>query len=155
MIHLGPFWSASEERKIIKEELGETANDIIARLGAGKVEVVSPISECGDVELLAGDSYTVADGRALSWHSDTWPDLSGAVIRFIARSNYNNAESIRTICAYNPTTKTITCELTTEQTASIPPGQHKFFISAVQADGDTLTLAKGELMVFPSFGGNS
>lgn len=64
-----------------------TAGAALGRIGSAQVTIVSPVSDDGtEVELVAGDDYLNADGRALVFTrasgSAEWPDLTGATVRF-------------------------------------------------------------------------
>jgi hypothetical protein len=57
-------------------------------LGAGKVQVNSPVTPSGDATIYAGYDMTAANGLALDFlDPGDWPDLTGAQVTFAARNH--------------------------------------------------------------------
>lgn len=102
------------------------------------VTYTGPVTDGGDVVTYQGDSYQEADGRALEWQSDDWPDLAGASIAVIIDRTVSLAGSV--VAASGP--GIVRLELTATQSASITPGRHLFQIVATQADADVATLVE-------------
>ena len=53
-----------------------SAGFALGRIGNAEFTVESPVAADGTLVLVRGDDYLVADGRAISFSSDDWPDLS-------------------------------------------------------------------------------
>jgi len=53
-----------------------TAGYALGRIGRAAIQVTSPVSTSGIIELTRGDDYAVADGRGLLFTSSSWPDLT-------------------------------------------------------------------------------
>lgn len=49
-------------------------------IGTGRVNTEGRAPVGGHYSIVQGDDYLAADGRALSWNSDSWPDLTGATV---------------------------------------------------------------------------
>lgn len=112
-----------------------------ALIQSGNVTAVFPVSINGtSVQLTAGDDYQVADGRALEFSSDDWPDLTGGAVIF----KLGNALSLAaTITA----ARTVCVELTSVQTAVLTGTQLRHELEATLANGHVITLLRGTTTV--------
>ncbi len=125
----------------------ENQEIIIGILNTGEVAVtvVSPNVSATLVEIVSGDSYMDADGRALTWLGrGLWPDLTDATI---------------TLHVYHPTTylelltvdgdvvhptganQQVNVELEDTDTALLTPGRYGYGLRAVLDDDSVVTLA--------------
>ncbi len=119
-------------------------------LGAGTVEVVSPVAESLVVTLVAGDDYYAADGRALTFSSSSWPDLTGATAAFMAYVQSGGAAltTAGTIPAFGGSPQTVQVELSAMQTNNLAHASVVgYAVVATLADGHEVTLAKDQLVV--------
>jgi hypothetical protein len=110
------------------------------KLGMGVVSAQSPVTDTGDVAIVAGDDYLNADGRALTFTAANWPVLTGATITL----NADNALT-KTGTVVNATTARV--ELTAADTANLRPSVYVFGLVAKLADGSTVTLVQARLAV--------
>ena len=120
----------------------------LARLGAGPITVVSPVSESGSVTLQAGDDYRAEDGRAVRFAvSDEEHKLElddkDAVVRFKTTQATWTASDVE----QTPDGYTVSFEPTRIQTAALTITRAPFELELTQADGDVITLARGTLTV--------
>lgn len=103
-------------------------------------------------EITAGDDYKAAEGRALTWQSPQWPNLAGASISLVwgfDQANILGASPVTwtTIQPSTPASTLATVELSHEQTKEAAEGCFDYVLRAVLADGDTFTLATGQLTI--------
>jgi hypothetical protein len=103
-------------------------------------------------EIVKGDDFKAAEGRALTWQSPQWPNIAGATLSMIVGSNMPN------IYGALPLTWTgsvpagtpiwlATIELSHVQTEAITEGCWDYTLTATLPDGDRVTLATGQLTV--------
>lgn len=134
-----------------------TVADVVPLLGyaAGTaITLAAPVLESGDVELVQGDDYANADGRALSWSSTSWPDLTGATIAF----NVGDGDLVvaGTVVSSGGATQTVRAEPTAAQTATLAATgrptrtPHRYDVTATLDGGGEVTLARGALYVHDS-----
>lgn len=125
----------------------------VQSLGTGQVTVVSPIDPKGlDIKIVRGDDYAAADGRALCWTSNRWPDLTGALVTFTAQHISQPASILQTAGAVLPPeggNQTVQVELTSAQTDPLIHGAKTYWydIEAQLASRRIVTLAKGLMSV--------
>lgn len=85
--------------------------------------VIAPVAVGGDVEIIQGDGYLDAQGRALAWETseaDQWPDLTTATApTFYAKNLVTGALFNKTGTVVTPSgaNKRVRVELTTTETA--------------------------------------
>ena len=126
---------------------------VVASLGTGQVEVISPVDpDTSIITLVRGDDYPDADGRALRWSSSQWPDLTGATITFTAQHISQPASVLQTAGAVLPPeagSQTVQVELTSEQTDLLIPGVRAYWydLEAKLASDRIVTLVKGQMTV--------
>lgn len=103
-------------------------------------------------EIVKGDDFKAAEGRALVWTSPQWPNLASAALTMVVGS------ALPTILGGLPVTWTgsvaaglpiwvATIELTHVQTAAIAEGCWNYTLTATLPNGDVETLATGQLTV--------
>jgi len=119
-------WDALTSGLTAVGSIGKLLVEKLALIGSGGVTVVAPVAENGNVVTYRGDSYRNADGRALDWESDDWPDLTGATVTVIVGKVAQFAGSV--VSPAGP--GIVRLELTTAQSATIPVGRHKFQVVA-------------------------
>lgn len=124
----------------------------VQSLGTGQVTVVSPVDPKGlDIKIVRGDDYAAADGRALCWTSNGWPDLTGALVTFTAQHS-NQPGILQASGAVLPPeggNQTVQVELTSAQTNLLIPGSRAYWydLEATLASGRIITLVKGQMSV--------
>jgi hypothetical protein len=122
-----------------------TAGASVGRIGVGLVTIQSPISVTGDVTIVSGDDYLNADGRALSWSSGTWPNLTGATVTLTVRGPSRNVLLTKTGAV--PTSNSVRFDLTKTDTA-LAAGTYPFVVAAALAtSSDEVTLVNGACTV--------
>lgn len=127
------------------------AGHALGRLGAGRVQVVAPISSDGRrLTLVRGDDYQASDGRAIEFleQSANWPDLSGAAatltVKFLDAAVSISAEIV---IASGPSKK-VRAQLSSSQTGSFPVVDFAAFtLEAITAAGHRITLARGAVTI--------
>lgn len=105
-------------------------------------------------EIVKGDDYKAAEGRALVWASPQWPNLAGASLAMVVGSSQPSV-----FAGFWPITFTgavpagvpiwtATIEMSHIQTGAIAlPGCYDYTLTATLPDGDVETLATGQLSV--------
>ena len=121
-----------------------TAGYVLGAINPANVTITSPVATDGTaINLVRGDDYANADGRALTFTGATWPTLtSGTVALKVATG--------ATITTYSGTvTGAQACrvELTDTQTAALAPGIYNYDLEATLAGGSVVTLVQGSLRV--------
>lgn len=103
-------------------------------------------------EIVRGDDFKAAEGRALVWESPQWPNLAGAILSLVVGSHLPNIYGglpvtwLGLVPAGVPTW-TATIELTHVQTALVNEGCWDYTLTATLLNGDVVTLATGQLTV--------
>ncbi len=122
---------------------GGSAGAALGTVSAATVTFVSAVADTGDVELLRGDDYLVANGRALAWTSVGWPTLTGGTILFsVQRSQGELWTKAGAVTA--PTAARV--EITASDTVAIGAGLYPFDLQAT-VGGAVTTLLRGSLRV--------
>jgi hypothetical protein len=136
-----------------------TPADVTNALAGGgppAVTVVTPVLSGGNMQIVRGDDYANADGRALTFNiSDPTgsglPSLTGATVRLKTglpnRPNLPNLNVIGTVVTATGTTRTVRFELTSAQTAVLVPIAYYFDVEATLSTGRVITLLQGQCIV--------
>jgi hypothetical protein len=120
------------------------------------VTIVSPVVQGGNVQIVRGDDYANADGRALTFDiSDPTgtglPSLTGATVRLKTglpnRPNLAVLNVTGTVVTATGTTRTVRFELTSAQTAVLVPIAYNFDVEATLSTGRVITLLQGQCIV--------
>lgn len=130
-----------------------TAGHSLGRIGTGRIMTVSPVSQGGDVEIVRGDSYTSALGRALSWTdaSAAWPTLTDALVTFELDDGGTSIDG--TVVVATGSSKSVKVEPTVTETSAIAPGVYDFAVVATYLGTgtsdreDRVTLVRGKATV--------
>lgn len=128
---------------------GSLVSDLIA--AGGSVTVISPLTQNGRrLEIVQGDDYADADGRAISWSSTGWPDVTGATVNFVGLSTDGSDSFTWSMTAID--SDTVRLELTAAQTSA--RSASSLYSYAVQATigGNKVTLARGQMKVSAPMG---
>jgi len=116
-------------------------------LGTGLVSSTAPVDAEGNVRLTRGDDYYAADGRALEWSDDAWPNLTGGSVQFTVRSPAT-LQVVGSIVVAGSGLQTVRVELSRAQTAVLSSPRYVFDLIATLADGNKATLVeKSPLLV--------
>lgn len=100
--------------------------------------------------LIVGDSYLAAHGRALTFSSSAWPDLTGAAVQLLARKPGKGTQPTITITGSVATPSgpaVVRFEPTAADTAQYVPGQYRFGVKATLSDGTVATLIDPETLL--------
>ncbi len=134
----------------------KTSSRAAAGSAAPAVTIVSPVVQGGTVQIVRGDDYANADGRALTFNiSDPSgagiPSLTGATVRFKTAPAWMSGTGtglnvVGTVVTGTGTTRTVRFDLTSAQTASLPPAVHKFDVEAT-VSARVITLLQGQCTV--------
>jgi len=122
-------------------------------LGVAGVTVSSPVATGGRLLVLVrGDDYLAADGRALEWSSDDWPDLTGAAVALTARSKTTGEVALSAageVTVAGAGSQTVRVELPTAATSLLSAGTARleFDVQATLAGGSIVTLVLGLVSV--------
>ena len=119
------------------------------------VTIVSPVLQGGNVQIVRGDDYANADGRALTFEisdpSSALPSLTGATVRLKTglpnRPNLAVVNQIGTVVTATGTTRTVRFELTSAQTAPLVPIAYNFDVEATLSSARVITLLQGQCIV--------
>jgi hypothetical protein len=119
------------------------------------VTIVSPVLSSGNVQIVRGDDYANADGRALTFDisdpGNFLPSLVGATVRLKTglpnRPNLAVLNVTGTVVTATGTTRTVRFELTSAQTAVLVPIAHNFDVEATLSAGRVITLLQGQCIV--------
>lgn len=111
----------------------------------------------GAFTIVQGDDYKAADGRAFVWTNapGTWPNLTGATITFVCgKGAFTKAYGPWSATSPNPNgaNQTVQLELPAADTIQLNASvgvydSYNYSLSAVLTNGDTVTLAEGQLTV--------
>jgi hypothetical protein len=125
--------------------------DIAAAAATVSTRRTRPITD--EIEVVQGDSYLDADGRALVWSDTDWSDLTGATVTLTIVSGATTLTITGTVGGAGQATQTVTAELTAAQTARLRPGRKggRYNLSAALSGGGTETLAEGDVQVAGDF----
>lgn len=123
--------------------------DMLGVTGITNVTVTSPVAQDGSIEIIRGDDYSNADGRALvlANANGTWPDLTGASITFSATQTGNPILVVSgTVVVPSGAGQSVRVELTAAQT-TIAAGEWMYDVQATLASGRIATLVIGRMSV--------
>jgi hypothetical protein len=115
------------------------AYTVRALTAVARVTYVGPVIEGGAVEIVQGDDYYAADGRALSWTLTDFPSLAGATITFRCGS------VTKTGSATGTGTQVVSVELSKTDTNLLTAELSSFSVTAVLANTHEVTLIKDTL----------
>ncbi len=136
-----------------------TPADVTNALAGGgppAVTLISPVLSGGNMQIVRGDDYSNADGRALTFNiSDPTgsglPSLAGATVRLKTglpnRPNLAVLNVTGTVVTATGTTRTVRFELTSAQTAPLVPIAYNFDVEATLSTGRVITLLQGQCIV--------
>ncbi len=119
------------------------------------VTIVSPVLSSGNVQIVRGDDYANADGRALTFDisdpGNFLPSLAGATVRLKTglpnRPNLAVLNVTGTVVTATGTTRTVRFELTSAQTAVLVPIAYNFDVEATLSTSRVITLLQGQCIV--------
>lgn len=121
-------------------------------LAVGNVSMISPVVSGGDLTVVQGDDYSAADGRALIWSADRWPNLSAAVaIECLYQRGDSTGIWSGEVVASGTGMQTVRCNVAGSQTAVLEPtasgSEYVFMVTATLAGGRKATLVRGRMRV--------
>ncbi len=123
-----------------------TAGYALGRIGTATITATSPVATGGRLEIIQGDDYLHADGRALVFTGDTadiWPDLTGATVVLATDSTVPIAGTGTVV---TPTgTQVVRIEIVSTETAKLEQGTLcNYAVTATLASGHVVTLVTGK-----------
>lgn len=140
-----------------QEAILSAISTVQTTVSGASITVVSPISEDGQtLTIVRGDDYLNDNGRAITFSSTSWPDLTGATFLFAAQKN-GATDFVGTVTgtSVGGATQTVRLELPTAQTslASVSPlgSPYKWDIEATLSDGAIVTIARGIAVVIEDY----
>jgi hypothetical protein len=129
--------------------------------GAGTIIVADvdgeiPVSADGSITLVEGDDYKAADGRGIGFSSSTWPNLTGATVRFYAcnlDTSVNDINAAAASATQSMSTWTVAIDLSAAQTGALTPSikGYEYSLKATLSDGSVVTLARGQMTVLGQY----
>jgi hypothetical protein len=131
-----------------------TAGYALGRLVAASISVTAPVLSSGNVQIVRGDSYFSADGRALVWTLTGQPtiNLTGAITTFKAKNissiltkTSGDTPGIRAV--FSSGTLTLTLELAATDTAALNAAIYDFDIQTLFSNGHVDTWVMGKMVV--------
>jgi hypothetical protein len=123
-----------------------TAGHALGRIGSGQIATVSPVSPDGTIlNLVRGDDYDSADGRALDFvdSSANWPDLTNASAKFKMDKIDKECE----IVVAEGAAKKLRVELTNDETAKLDNSLYDFEIEVTLTNNHIVTLITGKAYI--------
>ncbi len=108
----------------------------------GRVTVVSPVLASGDITLVRGDDYAIADGRPITWSFTSAVTLTGATVAL----QIADQTGACTVSGTNPN-YSVSAELTAAQTTALAEGVLPFSVKATLSGGHIVTLIAGSANV--------
>lgn len=126
----------------------------VEALGDGRVVVLSPVSPDGSsLEIVAGDDYLAADGRAIVIEVANSPDLTGATVKLTARDGVGTQISLDgEVITPTGTPKRIRFEVEAETSGGWSPGKYRGDIEAtLSGSGSIVTLQFVEVTVLRDY----
>lgn len=124
-----------------------TAGHALGQIGSAQITITSPVDTSGNITVRQGFDYFAADGLAIDItdSADAWPTLSGATVTAQIR---DGALAITaSIITATGSGKKVRLEPTAAQTASLPPGEYRYVLSATLSGGHVVPLASGNWTV--------
>ncbi len=117
----------------------------ISAIGAAAVTITAPMTAAGDMTVIQGDDYLLADGRQFDWTDSTsiWPTITGATVTW-HRGSVSHA---CTVVVGSGAGKKVRLELGAVDSAALLKGKINYYIRAVLTDLSVVTLAKGACTV--------
>lgn len=119
---------------------------------SGDVTSVGPVISSEEVALVRGDDYFNADGRALTFSSTGWPDLTGVIsLSFTGRGDPSDVIGFITTGSAvmaGSSSQTVRFEVASSQTINLGAGAYKFDVAAVLSNAHKATLAIGSLTLY-------
>lgn len=117
----------------------------------GPVIVAGPFDEFATPEIVAGDDYAAADGRALEWvkTDGTWPNLTGATVTLLAHQQRGSASFSATGSIVVPTGagQKVRVPILAASTAQKDGLYNYQLLATLAGSGRKVTLALGDLIV--------
>jgi hypothetical protein len=133
-------YSGNEAGAIVQAIEAKTAGIVGA-----SIQIVSPVVNNQQINIVRGDDYKNADGRALFANTTfgSAPSLAGATIALKVNNGLNPFSKT------GVETGTATCyvELTSAETSAFTPKTYPFDLQATLANGDIVTLTQGQFTV--------
>jgi hypothetical protein len=118
---------------------------VVSLLGSTEITVISPITDSGNINIIAGDTYDADDGRAIIWSEsgDGWPDLTGATVT-IDSGAWSHACSVSDA---GSDSQSVVLELTAVESAAMTAGSRSYQLRAVLSNSHVITLATGMMNI--------
>ena len=105
-------------------------------------------------EVTAGADSVAANGNALTWASEHWPDLAGATLTLtVGRSDYNFHGNLPVtwtgqVPASPDNPASVSLDVSAAQTAVLNADEYDYALSAKLTNGTVYSVALGKLTVF-------
>lgn len=121
--------------------------------GLAEVTTTGPVISSQMLEVVRGDDYLNADGRALAFASSVWPSLSGGQVRLSIFDADTQTTPIANSGGVVDSATAIHFDLSAAQTAQLVSiGKRYYFdIKATLANTHVVTLTRGVVNVLQSF----
>lgn len=116
-----------------------------ATLLAGTVQYLGPVNPTGDVAIVRGDDYKNANGRALTFTSGQWPNLSAASVALTVASG--SLVALGPVTGVVDSSTQVHFDLTHIQTGTLIQNAYAFDVQATLADLSIATLLTGTFRV--------
>lgn len=164
----GGDWTAAE-REQIRDALGVNGTKTAATggqlqavkaktdtIGAGVVQVFTPMTVEGDMTVIQGHTYDADYGNAFEWldpTGTTWPDLTGATIKFYYKYPGDLQTEVETgsgsVVTPTGANKKVRVEMTAANSAAIPAyGYYDYkVVATLQGSSTPFVLARKKLDV--------
>lgn len=115
--------------------------------GAVTITVTTPVQDGGSLELVKGDGYMNADGRAIGFTFAGGPSLTGATVKLVGELAADSRIGFQVTGSISG--NAVTFEIPATVTAGLYVGQdaYAFTVAATLADLSEATLLRGTITV--------
>jgi hypothetical protein len=122
-----------------------TAGNAISKLLVSPITVASPVTAAGDVNLIRGDGYLAADGRALVYTdaANAWPDNVTGRWKLYRPDGTVALSKAATVAPATGTGKTASVDVTGAETAALLGAQYQLALILTLPDTSLMTVVRG------------
>lgn len=115
-------------------------------LGTGVITYGGPVLASDRIELVQGDDYLTADGRALTWTSADWPTLTSSTVSLGFRKT-TKPHATTSYPGSVTSASAVAIQLTSAQTGELDEGTWSFALKTLLSNSHEITLAEGTALV--------
>jgi hypothetical protein len=120
-----------------------SAGAALGRIGSASVTIVSPVADTGEISLVYGDDYLLADARALTFTGTNWPTITAGTIALIV----STPSAVVSVAGVVTGAAACYVPLTSTQVNSFGVGVWTYDLQVTLSNTHVVTLQQGTLMV--------